>query len=424
MAVNVNSLEGNEIADDYVRTASQTEGGKWAQTWAVFKGSFWKLVLINVIMLICCAPALGILIYRNFYISTVIAPNYPFNGNTGIGYPAYPGTDGLAESLFLKADLVFYAILIGAGLIAAIGLSGGAYAIKKLLNTQGGFSFKGFFHGIKVGYFKTALPLTLFLVFFFACVIIGDWKDLVIAQGGSKGGPITAYVFIIIATVLVGIYCAWLFAVGLSYRLKFSKLIKNSFALLAASPLQTVFIAGFALIPVWVFMLSTFLISTANTLFFILASVLLLLLVLFGVSFILLVWMSFTQWVFDLYVTPKIQTVEDRKKEIESEEDEGKRIARELLAAGRSELLVKPILPVAEGIAVAPLGQTFTRADIERVASSRQKLENDVADYENKHKNDPVYAEYSKLFADREKALQPQGKKGKKKKVSSANLLK
>ena len=38
MAVNVNSLEGNEIADDYVRTASQTEGGKWAQTWAVFKG--------------------------------------------------------------------------------------------------------------------------------------------------------------------------------------------------------------------------------------------------------------------------------------------------------------------------------------------------------------------------------------------------
>jgi len=65
------------------------------------------------------------------------------------------------------------------------------------------------------------------VVFFFACVIIGDWKDLVIAQGGSKGGPITAYVFIIIATVLVGIYCAWLFAVGLSYRLKFSKLIKN-----------------------------------------------------------------------------------------------------------------------------------------------------------------------------------------------------
>ena len=110
--------------------------------------------------------------------------------------------------------------------------------------------------------------------------------------------------------------------------LKFSKLIKNSFALLAASPLQTVLIAGFALIPVWVFMrtgkrltqrcdcnalgngkngfyqqlasagshwvfmLSTFLISTANTLFFILASVLLLLLVLFGVSFILLVWMA------------------------------------------------------------------------------------------------------------------------------------
>ena len=52
-------------------------------------------------------------------------------------------------------------------------------------------------------------------------------------------GPITAYVFIIIATVLVGIYCAWLFAVGLSYRLKFSKLIKNSFAIQTRSIKET-----------------------------------------------------------------------------------------------------------------------------------------------------------------------------------------
>jgi hypothetical protein len=38
--------------------------------------------------------------------------------------------------------------------------------------------------------------------------------------------------------------------------------------------------------------------------------------------------------------------------------------------------------------------------------------------------SDPVYVEYNKLFADREKALKVDDKKGRKKKVSSDNLLK
>ena len=39
--------------------------------------------------------------------------------------------------------------------------------------------------------------------------------------------------------------------------------------------------------------------------------------------------------------------------------------------------------------------------------------------------NDPVYVEYNKMFQDREKALQDDTKKGKKKKkISSDNLLK
>ena len=39
------------------------------------------------------------------------------------------------------------------------------------------------------------------------------------------------------------------------------------------------------------------------------------------------------------------------------------------------------------------------------------------------HKNDAKYVEYNKLFAEREKALSSTDKKGKKKKISSENLL-
>ncbi len=96
----------------------------------------------------------------------------------------------------------------------------------------------------------------------------------------------------------------------------------------------------------------------------------------------------------------------------------------ELLAAGRSELIGRPILPIDGECAVKPLSAVFTRGDIAGASADREKLKTAVSAYEDEHKNDPVYVEYNKLFAEREKALQSNGKKGKKKKVSADNLLK
>lgn len=420
MALNVKNLEGNELADDYTRKASTR--GRWGETWDVFKGNFGKIVLINIFMLICMLPAVAVFIVRSLYINGM-GMQFPFNANTGIGYPAYPGTQGLTESIYLSADILFYSLLVVSGFIASIGISGGAYSLKKLVNTQGQFTIKGFFHGVKVGYFNTVLPVTVFLLFYFGTVLVGDWMDLQIALGNPKGGPITAYVFAIIATVLVGLYCAWLLATGVSYKLKITQLIRNSFVLLIACPLQTVLIAGFALIPVWILLL-----GSVMSLFSIIAYVIF---ILFGFSFAVLVWMSYTQWVFDLFVTPNLKAAAEEIKakktpqELEREKkEEEKRVALELLAAGKSELIGKPILPLSEEVAVAPLGKTYSRASLKKVSEDRAKLGKEIADYEEAHKNDPVYAEYNKLFADREKALQATDKKQKKKKVSSDNLLK
>lgn len=419
MAVDVKSLEGNEIADDYVRTAG-TEG-RMAATWNVIKKAFGKLVLLNILMLIFFAPAIAVLMVRN-YVINFTAGQAPFNANTGIGYPANINAAGLSESIYFSTDLVFFALLIACGIIAAIGLSGGAYCIKKLLNTEGTqFSFKGFAIGIKTGYVKTVIPVVLFLVFYFCTVITGDWKDLVIAQGGSGAGPITAYVFVIIATVLAGLYLAWTFATGVSYRIKFSKVLKISLQLFTRSIIQTVVLAAIALIPVWLYLIGT----AVSIIIFIAYAIL----ILFGISFIILIWMSFTQWIFDMNVAPKIVKQEESKsksvKAVEEPKDE-KDVARELLASGRSELIAKPILPIAEKTAVSPLGQTFTRADVGRVNVEREKLKGEISAYENAHKNEKIYAEYNKLFAEREKALQPEtGKRGKKKKkISASNLLK
>ena len=194
----------------------------------------------------------------------------------------------------------------------------------------------------------------VFLTFYFACVIIGDWRDLTGAKGGSVAGATTAYVFIIIATVLVGVYCAWLIATGVSYKLKVGQLLKNAFVLMVGSPVQTVFFAGMSLIPVWIFVIGlsvSFIKIFAYIIF-----------IFIGFSFILLVWMSYTQWVFDLYVTPNLKKAEEEAKakrtpeQVKADEiEESKRVAMELLASGRSELICKPILPIQSEPAIKPL---------------------------------------------------------------------
>ena len=419
MAFTVTNLEGNELADgEYIRTPAQS--GRWGDTWSVFKSNFGKIVLNNIFVLLFFIPGIAVMFIRSVYINGLGA-QYPFNANTGIGYPAYPGTQGLNESIYLSADLLFYGLLIVSGLIASVGIAGGAYSMKKLLNTHGKFSLSGFFHGVKVCYLNVAAPLTVFMCFFFGCIMIGDWKDLNSAQGLSVAGPMTAYVFAIIATVLVGIYCGWLIATGVSYKLKLGQLLKNSFVLMAGSPIQTIFFAGFALIPVWLYLIGlsvTFIKIFAYIVF-----------IFMGFSIILLVWMSYTQWVFDLYVSPNLKKAEEAAKAKKTPEqlakeqaDEAKRVAGELLAAGRSELICKPILPIEDKTSIRTLSKTFSRGDLEVVEADRKKLGEDISAYEEAHRNDAVYKEYNKLFADREKALKTQDKKSKKK-ISAENLL-
>ena len=412
MALNVNSLEGNEIADDYVRKS--VPQGRWSDTWYVFKSNFMKLVLINIFVLITFAPGIAVMIFRSAYIQ-MLGEVYPFNSS--ILFPFYGDVTGLAERLTLSADILFYAALIVAGFIASIGLSGATYSIRKLINTHGEFSIKSFFHGIKACYTNTVFPVTIFMLFLYASFLVGDWMKVISATGGNTAGAITAYVFIIIAVVIVGLYCAWMFAVGTGYRLKISQLFRNSFVLAIGTILQTVIMAGISLIPVWLFMIGGIVRMISYAVF-----------IFIGFSFTILCWTAFTQWAFDSYVNPNLKAAQEGKKAARTQEEvveDEKQRARELLAAGKSELISRPIMPIAAETAVQALGKTFTRADIANVAAGKDKLSKDVSDYENEHKNETVYVEYNKLFAEREKALQTDtGKKGKKKKISSDNLLK
>ena len=298
MALEVTNLEGNELADDYTRKS--VPQSRWSDTWYVFKSNFLKLILINIFVLITFAPAVALMFFRSAYIQ-MLGNVYPFNSS--ILFPYYPEVTGLAERLTLSADILFYAALVVSGFIAAIGISGATYSIRKIINTHGEFSIKGFFHGIKLNYFNTLLPVFVFMIFLYATFLIGDRMDCVAAMGNGAAGEITAYVFIIIATVLVGIFMAWIFAVGTTYKVKFTQLFKNSFVLCIGSILKTVLMAGFSLIPVWLFMIGGIVRMISYVIF-----------IFIGFSFIIVCWTAFTQSVFDAYINPTLKVAEEEKK--------------------------------------------------------------------------------------------------------------
>ncbi len=411
----LNGMQGNEIADDFKRKG--VAQGRWRDAWEVFKGSFWKLVVLNLIVLLTFVPGIVIVYFRSAYVQG-LGGIYPFNATVG-NYPPAVLT-GLAERVNLSADILFYALLIGAGFIASIGISGATYCIRKLLQTHGEFHFKSFFHGIRVGYFSTVLPVTIFMLFMYGTFIVGDWMKVSRATGVNVGGSITAYVFIIIADVLMGIYLAWVFAIGSGYRVKLFHMLRNAAILVIGTPIQTVFMAAFSLIPVWFMMAGGF--------WRIIGSVFM---VFLGFSFILISWLAFTQWAFDMYITPAVKTEKEAAnaqktpEELAEERAAAERQrALELLAAGKSDLISRPIKPIDRSERFETLGKTFTRANISGVAENRKKLSGDISAYEKEHQNDPVYVEYNKMFAEREKALREDPKDKKKKKISADNLLK
>lgn len=418
MAIKLSGMEGNEFSqNEYAR--KEVSQGAWGNAWETFKGNLGKLVLLNFLLLVCCVPAIAVIWIRSTYLAG-LGSAYPFN--TSIVYPFYPDTIGLAESVKLSADIMFYGLLIAAGFFIAIGLSGVIYCVRRMLVSSCDNIFKNFLHGIKIGYLNTALGVVFFLLFFYATKLIGSWKDYTIAIGGNAAGAITAYVFIIIATVLVGIYSAWLVSVGTTYKLKPLQLLKNSFVMVLANPIMTIFFAAFALLPVWFYMIGNIMTTISYIIF-----------ILIGLSFMVFVWTAYTQSLFDKLITPAIKVNKEKEKATKSikEQQEEKEksdleVARELLAAGRSEVIARPILPVDDKLAVSVLSSTFTRGDLKQIDSDREKLKENISSYEEEHKNDTLYAEYNRLFAEREKALKDEeGKKGKKKKkISSDNLLK
>ena len=408
-------LEGKEKSEEYARSTLPTN--RWQLFWDIFKGNFGKIVKVNLLMLIFFIPLIAVIIL-GYLMNESNGVIYPFASNLAMGYPAAPGQQGLSEMLSLQTNFMLYAGIALASLVAAVGLAGGMYVVRNMVWTEGIFVANDFWRGIKLNY-KNALQATLFFTLaLFLCGTLISFAEFSLATGAiSKGQKVwmhismaTSYVFIVCAAMMT----FWMISLGVNYKLKFFTMLKNSFLMTIGTLPQTIFFGVIALLP--------FALLFIPAQFILIVSIILLLL--FGLSWALLVWLDFSQWVFDKFINPKIKgakvgrgiyskdgsvplTGDDSAAAVEYQ--------RVILAHGKSRLVARPIKPIDDSLQVYELPQSFSREDLKRLRESKQNIIEDTEAYAEEHKNDLRYVEYNKQFEEREKALQDDPKRKKRK---------
>ncbi|MBE7084891.1 MAG: hypothetical protein E7368_02415 [Clostridiales bacterium] len=413
-------LEGKERSEEYARSTLPTN--RWQLFWDVFKGNFWKIVKANLLTILFMLPMIAVIVIINL-MKGAQGEIYPFGANVGGGYPFYPAQQGMAESLNFNLNVFLYVGLIITSFIASVGLAGGMYVVRNMVWTEGIFVANDFWRGIKLNY-KNALQTTLFFIIIFSvCGALISLADLTLATGIDKPvwmmiSKVTSYIVIILA----GLMSIWMIALGVNYKMSFFLLLRNSFLMTVGTFPQTIFFVALASIP--------FLLLLFGGFFTVLGVMLMLL---FGFSYALLVWLDFAQWLFDKYINPRITgakvgrgiynkdgtsalTGDDSQASIEYE--------KSLLAYGRSRLIARPIKPIDDGMEVYDLPTSFTRDDLKKLRESKQTIVEDTEAYALEHKDEARYVEYNKQFDEREKALQDElDKNGKKKKRKPPKLL-
>ena len=406
-------LEGKEKSEDYARSTLPTN--RWQLFWDVFKGNFSKIVKVNLLILLFFLPLLAFIIVNNM----IVENNgyiYPFSANMGIGYPGVPEQAGISELLVMQNSVTFYLGIIVCSTIAAVGLAGGMYVIRNMVWTEGIFVANDFWRGIRLN-FKNALQVALIftITLFLSGTMIASAEFNLATETGTKwlmiASEVVSYILIIVVTMM----CFWMISLGVNYKLTFFQMIRNSFILTIGTLIQTVFFIAAALLPFLLFLL--------DGQFFTIAAFIVI--ILFGLSYALLVWINFSQWAFDQFINPKLAGAKvgrgiynkDGSSALTGDDSEAKiEYQRVILAHGKSRLMAKPIKPIDDSLQVYELPQSFSREDLKKLRESKQSIAEDTAAYAEEHKNDLRYVEYNKQFEERERALQDEDSKKKKRK--------
>ena len=390
-------IMGKEKSEGYARASLPSN--RWELFWDIFKGRFWKLVLINLLMILTLVPLLALLYFRY----AMIVGNgavYPFAQGFGAGYQAPLDFTGYAEGIVFSANVTCYILLPIAVMFACIGIAGGAYVIRNMVWTEGIFVANDFWRGVKQNYKQILVIGLIFSVVFYATECATALIDQYLVTGvGIRWLLIVAKVILIGTLIFFSVMTVHMVCMSVTYEIKTIYLIKNSFLFTVGFFPHNLFFGFISVLP--------FLLASLGGIITLIAVAVLLL---FGLSTLVLMWTEFCQWTYDGFINDKIGAQKNRGIYEKVKEDSAKSLQqyRSQIAMTSAPLYSKPVKPITDDeLQLASLSEGFSRGDIVKLNESRAAIYEDNKKYEEEHKNDPEFnnpeREKAKLTAEEER---------------------
>ena len=366
-------IEGPERSETYA--ASTLPTNRWQLGWDVFKTNTGKHFKINLLTLVFLLPFIAICVLTYMY-KLANVDILPFTQNMAIGYPSYPSTFGLSANLALSASVEFFKFLIVGILVGAVGLSGGFYVMRNMVWAEGVIVGSDFFKGVKQNYFVVLFSLLFYGVIMGLSVISVNMAQLLIDTcTGIKWLLISAQVLTYIIMGIVSIMVLYMITLGVTYKLSFGKLIRNSFILTIGLIPTNVFFAFLAALPFLLFSLKvSMLMALAIVLVFV-----------WGFSIFMLIWTDYSNWVFDRFINDKVPGAKKNRgiyKPNATEED-GEQIIFEKTKLNSS---IKPITDY--DVELYELPESFSRKDLQKLEETKEAMRRDSDKYAEEHEKD------------------------------------
>ncbi len=395
---------GSEKSEGYARASLPSN--RWELFWDIFKGRFGKLFTINLLIILFFIPTFALLLFRHMSIINY-GVTYPFSQSFGVGYGALPSMDGAKESIIFLVNMTAYIFTPLALCIAGVGLAGATYVIRNMVWTEGIFVANDFWYGIKKNFKQMAIIMLVFsLVFYLSMVAISLCDRMIVISTDYvwlyKVANVILYFILITFTVMT----LHMIVMSVTYDLSYKQLFKNSFVFtFALLPNNALFIA-LGLIP--------FLLLLLDGLFMFIGIVLL---IIFGFSLFLLIWVDFCQWSYDKFINDKVKGAKKNKgiyqKVKESESGALRKYKEQLAMAEQTAQNSRPIKPITDDeLTIAELPTSFNRSDIHKLEESKQALYDDHERYveehtkKDKHEFTEQDKQNEKLRLEREKRIE------------------
>ena len=374
-------LLGAEKSEGYARATMPSN--RWELFWDIFKGRIGKLVMINLLVLLFCLPLLCLIFFR--YVGEVsLGSLYPYGQSFGIGYGGYLSLIGLTEKITFDVNLIFYALMPIALMIASIGFAGGAYVIRNMVWTEGIFVSNDFWRGIKQNIRQMLAICFIYSLVFYFMIVSASLSDLSLANNPPNAwlftiGKIGSYAVLVLFTIMT----FHMMTMCVTYELKLRQLFRNAIMFTIGLFPQNIFFGVIGLLP--------FLFLFFDGILFIIGFFLVLLI---AFSFFLLVWTDYCQWAYDKFVNDKVEGAKKNRGIYERVKESDSEALKQYRAqiAQKSSLSNKPIKPITDDeLQVAELPTLFNRNDLFKLQESKQAIYDDHKKYVEEHMNDPEF---------------------------------